>query len=208
MLAIFRKLTGGTATANDIKGALAALDFGAADKAVTRAEAARRAAIVAADDAAITRAESALTRARLDLERLQIAKGELEARLADAISSEAGARLDRIAADAERQRDQARERLRKEGVDAMKRLCAVLSDVAAAAEVVAQANATLSAAGRPAIASVESEFTPAPQGQYEALFHVAVNVRLPEIAAWGVAGWPQAPRDHWREIASAGLPDA
>lgn len=206
MLQIFARFRTGNPTADDIRGALAALDFGAADKSIARAEEARRAAILAGDEGAVGRAETALTKARLDRERLAIARDELQARLEAAFAAEAAARLDRIAADAERQRDAARERLRKEGADAMRRLCAALSEVAAADEVVAQANATLTAAGRPTIASVESAFTPTPPHQLATLFYLVENVRLPEIAAWRVPGWPQARPDHWREIASAGLP--
>ncbi|MBL8572997.1 MAG: hypothetical protein JNM13_04910 [Hyphomicrobiaceae bacterium] len=205
MLQIFAKFRTGNPTAADIRGALAALDLEGASKVIARAEEARRTAIVSGDEAGVGRAEQVLVKARLERERLDIARAELESRLADAIASEAGARLDKVQADAERQRDQARARLAKEGVAAMRALCAILSEVAAADEAVTRANGQLVAAGRPAIATVESDFTPVPENQYGPLHHVAGNVCIPRVDGWQISGWnySEPPFNHGLMLASA-----
>ena len=189
MLAIFKKLTGGTATAEELKGALAALDIEGADKAVTRAESARRDAILQGDDGAVTRAEQALVKARLERERIAIASDELTKRLAEAEKAEADQRLDRVRVDAERFRDQVRARMKRDLVPALRTACDVLQAVVAADEAIKTANAELVSAGRPPLQGVEDGFTPTPENQYGPLHHVGANVRIPRLDGWNVPGF-------------------
>lgn len=181
MLAIFKKLTGGTATAADIRGALAALGIEGADAAVSKAEAARRAALIGGDERRLNEAEAALQRTRLDAERARIAHDESTVRLRDAVASEARQARDKAIAEAEKARDLAHTRLHREGAEAARKLVAVLEAVTEADRQVQAVNATLvqgNPDGRPFLDHVEPDF-----GRWSS------GVTIPPDAERNIPGW-------------------
>lgn len=195
MLEIFRKLKSGPVSAQALREARAALDPHVAETTVRKREDARREAIVSGDLKAITAAETALADARMELERVEIAVQELEARIAAADKREADAAVKVRIREVEARRDALRRRVERELVPALRTACDILADAAALDDEIEAANRDIAQKGwTETIATVEEGVTPFPAGQLREIFELKRTTVIRPVEDWGIAGYGwQAP---------------
>jgi hypothetical protein len=179
-------------TVDKIEGALLALDVDAeaAAKTEARAREAMEIAIDGGDAKGLDQAERALEDARRQRERLTIARGSLERRLAEARAKAEADRLDAIVRGATARRDAIRKRIEKELIPAFRTACAILEEIKEVDYAIQSANdALLTANAGRRIDLVEESYTPYPPANYGPAYWVTSNTVIPRIEAWQVEGW-------------------
>jgi hypothetical protein len=140
----------GGQSADALRRALDTIDISALTSAFEAAEASRREALLTGTDSELAAAERELSKARIELDRGRAAAEELERRIAAATTAEAEAAWARERAAVERQAEQAAKRLAEV-------YPAASSEIIAALEQVAKAQATVDAYNRRMIAADRGE---------------------------------------------------
>lgn len=150
MLNLMKKLRNGPETASAIREALAEVEAampGAAD-ALAQADATRARLLLTGSDSEVERIEASASRARIAVDRLHAARGELGRRLVEAEASEAASALDAERAAVEVRAAQIASRLRSDYQKHAAALVSLLGDLADAEDQVRAVNRKIAEAGR------------------------------------------------------------
>lgn len=192
MLEILKKLTGGpkAATAAELRAALAELDAAALAAAVEAAKSDVGEAILSGAEKAVERAEAALEIAERNRDRANVARAELEKRLAATEAAEASAILDAERAAVEAEAARVAAEVRKKWPGLQRQMVALLDQLSDAETAVRALNAKLHAAGRTdTLADVEWRARPRPAFAWEGAVALSANVAMPEVPEWNLAGY-------------------
>lgn len=188
----------GPVTATALREALGALDADAVARLVAKREDARREAILAGDAKGVSAAEAALTKARLEAERVKIARDELTARLTEAERREADEAVAARITDLAKRRNGVRKSIERDLAPALRTVCTVLGEIAEIDDEITAENTRLDQSGRrERIALTEDGTTPVPAGQLAEIWRLTRTLTIRPISPWGVVGWnwPEWNRD-------------
>lgn len=195
MLDTLKKLTsvGKVPTSTDLRAALAELDHTALHAAIEAAEHDVTKAVLSGAESAVERAEDRLSTAKRNRDRAQIARAELEKRLAAVEAAEAEAALNAERAAVEAEAKAVAAALRRDWPALQSKMVALLERLSIAEDAVQAVNTKLHSAGRTDIVSeVEWRARPRPKFAWEGAVSISSNVALPEIPEWGLTGYGPA----------------
>ncbi len=189
---IMKRLRGGGAeTAATLREALekAEAAVSPAEQALAAAQAERAALLLGGTDRQVLDAEAKVDSARIGLDRLRAAAGELRTRLAAAEKRESEAELDRVLAEAEHSASMAAAMLRARYEPLAAELASVLEKAEEADAKVSAARLAAMKAGREvAVRDVTERLTP--EGRIFVPFRDSVSLRpAGRFGGWGLAAY-------------------